>query len=157
MTRSGNRQLNAALHRIAVTQIRLDGLGRTYYRHRLDHPLEPTAAMQLGTAVHMLVLEPARFAEVYTVADFDARTTAGKAAKAEAEAAGKTLLKPELADTVIHELTHNTIFKSGDDDFLAIDAAHAGVGDTVLVCQEGNSTRQVMGNPNARASANAGG
>lgn len=36
-----------------------------------------------------------------------------------------------------------------EDDFLAIDAAHAGVGDTVLVCQEGNSTRQVMGNPNA--------
>ena len=29
--------VNAALHRIAVTQIRLDGLGRTYYRHRLDH------------------------------------------------------------------------------------------------------------------------
>ena len=28
MTRSGNRQLNAALHRIAVTQIRLDGLAR---------------------------------------------------------------------------------------------------------------------------------
>jgi transposase len=27
MTRSGNRQLNAAIHRIAVTQIRLDGLG----------------------------------------------------------------------------------------------------------------------------------
>ena len=36
LTRSGNRQLNAALHRIAVTQIRLDGLGRTYYRKRLD-------------------------------------------------------------------------------------------------------------------------
>jgi transposase len=36
MTRSGNRQLNAALHRIAVTQIRLDGLGRAYYRKRLD-------------------------------------------------------------------------------------------------------------------------
>jgi transposase len=35
MTRSGNRQLNAALHRIAITQIRLDGLGQTYYRHRL--------------------------------------------------------------------------------------------------------------------------
>lgn len=35
MTRSGNRQLDAALHRIAVTQSRLDGLGRTYYRHRL--------------------------------------------------------------------------------------------------------------------------
>jgi transposase len=34
LTRSGNRQLNAALHRIAVTQIRLQGLGQTYYRHR---------------------------------------------------------------------------------------------------------------------------
>ncbi len=32
MTRSGNRQLNAALHRIAVTQIRLtDSLGTAYY------------------------------------------------------------------------------------------------------------------------------
>ena len=35
MTRSGNRQLNAALHRIAVTQIRLDGgLGKTYYEKK---------------------------------------------------------------------------------------------------------------------------
>lgn len=32
LTRSGNRQLNAALHRIAVTQIRLtDSLGKKYY------------------------------------------------------------------------------------------------------------------------------
>jgi ethanolamine utilization protein EutN len=36
-----------------------------------------------------------------------------------------------------------------DDAFIAVDAAHAGVGDTVLVCQEGNSTRQVIGLPNA--------
>jgi transposase len=36
LTRSGNRQLNAALHRIAITQIRLDGLGAAYYRKRLD-------------------------------------------------------------------------------------------------------------------------
>ena len=35
MSRSGNRQLNAALHRIAITQIRLDGEGRRYYRKRL--------------------------------------------------------------------------------------------------------------------------
>jgi transposase len=31
LTRSGNRQLNAAVHRIAVTQIRLNGLGKAYY------------------------------------------------------------------------------------------------------------------------------
>jgi transposase len=36
MTRSGNRQLNAARHRIAVTQIRLDGLGQASYRKRLN-------------------------------------------------------------------------------------------------------------------------
>ncbi len=36
-----------------------------------------------------------------------------------------------------------------DDAFIAVDAAHSGVGDTVLVCQEGNSTRQVIGVPNS--------
>lgn len=35
MTRSGNRQLNAALHRIAITQVRLNGsLGQTYYEKK---------------------------------------------------------------------------------------------------------------------------
>ncbi len=35
-----------------------------------------------------------------------------------------------------------------DDDFIAVDAAQAGIGDTVLVCQEGGSTRQVLGQQN---------
>ncbi|GFM20664.1 transposase [Mycobacterium sp. PO1] len=36
LNRSGNRQLNAALHRIAITQLRLSGTaGQTYYRKRL--------------------------------------------------------------------------------------------------------------------------
>ena len=35
LARGGNRQLNAALHRIAVTQIRLNGPGRAYYHRRL--------------------------------------------------------------------------------------------------------------------------
>ncbi len=34
-TRSGNRQLNKAIHRIAVTQLRLNGLGRAYYDKRV--------------------------------------------------------------------------------------------------------------------------
>jgi transposase len=46
MTRSGNRQLNAALHRIAVTQIRIDGLGRDYYRKRLDAGDSSTEALR---------------------------------------------------------------------------------------------------------------
>lgn len=36
LARGGNRQLNAALHRIAVTQIRLDGPGRIYYQYRRE-------------------------------------------------------------------------------------------------------------------------
>ncbi len=36
LARGGNRQLNAALHRIAVTQIRLQGPGRAYYQHRRE-------------------------------------------------------------------------------------------------------------------------
>jgi transposase len=46
MSRSGNRQLNAALHRIAVTQIRLDGLGRAYYHKRLNAGASKTEALR---------------------------------------------------------------------------------------------------------------
>jgi transposase len=34
LNRGGNRQLNAALHRIAITQLRLEGPGKTYLEHR---------------------------------------------------------------------------------------------------------------------------
>jgi transposase len=46
ITRSGNRQLNAALHRIAVTRIRLDGLGQAYYRYRLAAGDSTTEALR---------------------------------------------------------------------------------------------------------------
>jgi transposase len=46
MCRSGNRQLNAALHRIAVTQIRLGGLGKTYYDKRLAAGDSKTEALR---------------------------------------------------------------------------------------------------------------
>ena len=42
----GNRQLNTALHRIAVTQIRLDGLGQAYYRKRLAASDSKTEALR---------------------------------------------------------------------------------------------------------------
>lgn len=35
LSRGGNRQLNVAIHRIAITQVRLGGLGRDYFEHRL--------------------------------------------------------------------------------------------------------------------------
>ena len=36
-----------------------------------------------------------------------------------------------------------------DDDFIALDATHAGIGDTVLVNREGGGARQVLNNPDA--------
>jgi ethanolamine utilization protein EutN len=36
-----------------------------------------------------------------------------------------------------------------DDDFIALDNTHAGIGDTVLVNREGNGARGVLKNPDA--------
>jgi transposase len=47
LNRSGNRQLNAALHRIAITQIRLtDSAGQRYYRKRLADGKAPKEALR---------------------------------------------------------------------------------------------------------------
>ena len=47
LTRSGNRQLNAALHRIAITQIRLTtSSGHAYYRKRLATGNSKTEALR---------------------------------------------------------------------------------------------------------------
>ena len=37
----------------------------------------------------------------------------------------------------------------GSDDFIALDNSHAGIGDTVLVLNEGSGARQVLENKNA--------
>jgi len=36
-----------------------------------------------------------------------------------------------------------------DEDFIALDATHAGIGDTVLINREGSGARQVLQNPDA--------
>src|SRR4051794_29912669 len=46
LTRSGNRQLNAAIHRIAVTQIRLDGLGQAYYAKKKAEGMSTPEALR---------------------------------------------------------------------------------------------------------------
>lgn len=47
-------------------------------------PVEETEAMRLGTALHLAILEPDRFAElVRPMPKYDGRTNAGKAAKAD--------------------------------------------------------------------------
>lgn len=39
--------------------------------------------------------------------------------------------------------------ESPDEDFIALDNTHAGIGDTVLVLREGSGARQVLNNPDA--------
>jgi microcompartment protein CcmK/EutM len=39
--------------------------------------------------------------------------------------------------------------ESSDEDFIALDNTHAGIGDTVLVNREGNGARQALKNPDA--------
>jgi len=62
LARGGNRQLNCALHRIAVTQIRLDGLGRVYYQRRTssgDTSMEALRALKRRLArVVFTLLQP---------------------------------------------------------------------------------------------------
>ena len=63
---------------------------------------EPTEAMRIGTAVHTLVLEPERSAEVVAMPEFNMRTNAGKAAAAEwrAEHPDAQAFKPEVFDRI---------------------------------------------------------
>lgn len=39
--------------------------------------------------------------------------------------------------------------EKAEDDFIALDNTHAGIGDTVLINREGNGARQVLKNPDA--------
>ena len=70
LTRSGNRQLNAAIHRIAVTQIRLDGLGRAYYEKK------KAEGMSTPEALRCLKRRLARVVFNRMTADHAAATTA---------------------------------------------------------------------------------
>jgi transposase len=47
LNRGGNRQINAALHRIAITQIRYEGPGRTYVTERMAAGKTKTEALRL--------------------------------------------------------------------------------------------------------------
>jgi transposase len=46
LSRTGNRQLNVALHRIAITQLQREGPGRTYLEHRRDQGDPKTKAIR---------------------------------------------------------------------------------------------------------------
>jgi transposase len=64
LNRGGNRQLNAALHRIAVTQLRVPGPSRDYVDRRIANGHTKTEAIRalrrrLADVVYRLLLEDA--------------------------------------------------------------------------------------------------
>ena len=65
--RGGNRQLNRALHKIAVTQSRMDGLGKAYVERRV------AAGDNKATALRCLKRKLARVVYRRLLADHDAR------------------------------------------------------------------------------------
>ena len=76
LTRSGNRQLNAAIHRIAITQIRIEGLGKTYYEKK------KTEGMSTPEALRCLKRRLARIVFNNLTSDHQARAATGLAAAA---------------------------------------------------------------------------
>ncbi len=74
-----------------------------HYLEAIRNPFKATAAMQLGTAVHMAILEPDRF-DNECVADekVDLRTNVGKARAAEFAIAneGKTIITAQNMDAI---------------------------------------------------------
>ena len=75
-----------------------------HFKARAEDEDEPTEAKLIGTALHMAVFEPARFAdEVVASPKFDRRTKSGKALADEFDAAhaGRLVLSREDFDTVV--------------------------------------------------------
>jgi hypothetical protein len=74
-----------------------------HYQHYKEGTVEPTPAMEFGSAFHGFVLEPDVFAKEFTLAPkFDKRTKEGKelAAKWEEDNSGKIALTAEQIDTL---------------------------------------------------------
>ncbi len=82
----------------AISKSALDQLTKSpaHYKYWLTAPHEETKALRVGSAFHMLVLEPDKFAQEYAVmmTGIDGRTKEGKAIKTQFEIdnAGKILL-----------------------------------------------------------------
>ena len=78
--------------------------GAGWIRAKWDGQIDKkqTPALAFGTAFHMAILEPERFANEYAIlGDMDFRTKAGKAAKQEAEERGQKSLRGEEARAVL--------------------------------------------------------
>ena len=92
----------------AISKSKLDSIARSplHFWHRYispdAQPAEPTPAMEFGTAVHSIILEPDLFNSEYALAPSTSRTTkAGKEAWAEASASGKKLIGADTLESLL--------------------------------------------------------
>lgn len=88
----------------AVSQSQLRDFARSPLHYYARHvaktaTVEETPAMAFGSAFHAAILEPDEWAR-YAVADWDARTKAGKEARDAALASGAKILSRESYDTI---------------------------------------------------------
>lgn len=98
------------------------------YKWAQTNPRTPTPAMELGTAVHMGVLEPERFLEAYVCLDeCDRRTKEGKAAWTAAQLSGKKPVKAkdfvqirEMVSAVLANETARKFLSGGKAEVAAI-------------------------------------
>ena len=84
-----------AIPAINSTALKAGRRSLAHMRHSMLTPSTPSPAMELGTAVHMALLEPMRFRKAYAFAlaeDSDKRTKAWKSFAAECESNGCTPL-----------------------------------------------------------------
>jgi hypothetical protein len=82
------------------------------------HPQEETEAMRKGTALHVAVLEPARWGELIAVRpECDRRTKEGKAISADfdASSAGKTIISADDAEHIKYATAHLTLHRISHD------------------------------------------
>jgi hypothetical protein len=103
------------------------------FKYEMEHPREATPALELGSAIHMAILEPEKFDECYSIKPkFDRRTKAGKEGSEKWEAAnGSRLAITDDDMDIVHRVCQRTFdndqfsryFKTGMKEgvFTAID------------------------------------
>lgn len=81
-----------------ISKSGLDLIARSPAHFRYAKPKEPTRAMEIGTAIHMAVLEPTRFAEHYVICTAADRRAAAYKQAVEAVGSERVLLQHEADD-----------------------------------------------------------
>lgn len=93
--------------RLGLSGTQLVQLDRSpaHYRHLLDNPIEPTPAMEFGTAAHTMVLETAFFNTRYAVFKGEGTRASKEYKEFAAVNQGKTILKQDDYERILGMVT----------------------------------------------------